>query len=304
MTRHLVLALAVLALAGCGARDEGVSPGAGQPLRVAMSPLNTGQGAVYAAQAAGQFKASGLAVNLIQSPDPASAVQAVQSGKADLAVTTEPDLLEARGRGARVVSVAALVQSPFTSLIGPGLSVRSVLDLATKPIGTQGLDYQRAFADTIFKQARVVDVGSDLAKALSSKKVSAVIAPFGGPSLPPGVRPIPVDRLQVPSFSEFVLVANQEKVDSGGDAIRSFVGALARGTRNLGAVKRGRLGTVLRGPEAARIRALMLPARGRPYGWQEPARWRAFAAWMRAHKLPEKGSAGAFTNALLPGEGL
>jgi putative hydroxymethylpyrimidine transport system substrate-binding protein len=243
-------------------------------------------------------------VRLSQSPDPASALRQVQVGKADLAVTTEPDLLEARGRGARVVSVAALVQSPFTSLIGPGLSVRSVLALATKPIGTEGFDYQRAFADTIFKEARVVDVGSNLAAALSSKKVAAVIAPFGGPSLPPRVKPIPVDRIGVPSFSEYVVVANQEAITRDGDAIRSFVGALARGTRNLGAVKQGRLGAVLRGPEATRVRALMLPPHGKPYGWHEPARWRAFAAWMRAHGLSQKGSAGAFTNSLLPGEGL
>ena len=50
------------------------------------------------------------------------------------------------GKGARIVSVATLVQSPFTSLIGPKLSFGALADLATKPIGTQGLDYQQAFA--------------------------------------------------------------------------------------------------------------------------------------------------------------
>lgn len=304
MTRPIVLALAAVALAGCGARDETLSTGSPQPLRVAMAPLNTGEAAVYAAQAGGQFKAAGLAVRMIQSPTAAAALQQVKQGRADLAVTTEPDLLEARGRGARVVSVAALVQSPFTSLIGPGLSVRSVLDLATKPIGTQGLDYQRAFAQTIFKRTHVVNVGSDLAAALSSKKVAAVIAPFGGPKLPGGVTPIPVDRVGVPTFSEYVLAANSEALGRRGDAIRGFVGALARGTRNLSAVRAGRLGAALKGPEAARVRALMLPARGRPYGWHDPARWRGFAAWMRAHGLPQKGASGAFTNTLLPGTGL
>jgi hypothetical protein len=60
----------------------------------------------------------------------------------------------------------------------------------------------------------------------------------------------------------------------------------------------------LRGGEAARVRALMLPPRGRPYGWHDAARWRRFAAWMRQHRLPQRGASGAFTNELLPGQGL
>jgi hypothetical protein len=197
------------------------------------------------------------------------------------------------------------VQSPFTSLIGPELTVSSALALATKPIGTQGLDYQQAMAETIFQKAHVVNVGADLARALASRKVAAVIAPFGGPALPAGVGVVPVDRLHVPTFSEYVLVANQDALARDHDAIRSFVGALARGTRNLSfAANRGPVAAFLKGGEAPRIRKFMLPPAGRPYGWQDGARWKAFAAWMRAHRLPQKGAAGAFTNALLPGQGL
>jgi putative hydroxymethylpyrimidine transport system substrate-binding protein len=308
MTRRSIplaaLALAaILALSGCGERKETLSPGAGTPVRVALAPLNAGEGAVFAADLGG-FGAAGLKVQLTVSADASTAIRKVEQGKADLAVATEPDLLEARGRGARVVSVAALVQSPFTSLIGPKLSVSSALALASKPIGTEGLDYQRAMADTIFQKAHVVNVGADLVHALSSKKVAAVIAPFGGPSLPAGVVPVPVDRLKVPTFSEYVLVANQDALSRDHDTIRSFIGALARGTRGLSAAaKQGPVADFLRGGEAARIRPFMLPPRGRPYGWQDAASWNKFAAWMRAHRLPQKGAAGAFTNALLPGQG-
>jgi hypothetical protein len=295
---------AVIAVSGCGARKEVLSPGSARPLRVALAPLNAGEGAVFAAQAGGQFRAAGLNAQMTVSADAATAIRKVEQGQADLAVGTEPDLLEARGRGARVVSVAALVQGPFQSLIAPKLSPASVLALATKPIGTEGLDYQQAFADTIFQRAHVVNVGSDLVKALASKKVAAVIAPFGGPRLPPGVGVVPVDRLRVPTFSEYVLVANQDAIGRDGDAIRSFVGALARGTRNLSAARNTTVGAFLKGREAANIRQFMLPPAGKPYGWQEAARWNRFAAWMRAHRLPQKGATGAFTNALLPGQGL
>jgi ABC-type nitrate/sulfonate/bicarbonate transport system substrate-binding protein len=295
---------AVLAVGGCGARKETRSPGPGRPLHIALAPLNVGENAVFAALAGDQFRAAGLDVRLSVSADAATAIRQVEQGKADLAVGTQPDLLEARGRGARVVSVAALVQGPFTSLIAPKLSPATVLALATKPIGTQGLDYQQAFAETIFQKANVVNVGSDLAGALASKKVGAVIAPFGGPSLPRGVGVVPVDHLKVPTYSEYVLVAREDAIGRNGDTIRSLIGALARGTHDLAGSQKFRIAIPLKGAEVARIRALMLPPPGRPYGWQEAARWRAFAAWMKAHRLAQKGSAGAFTNAFLPGQGI
>jgi ABC-type nitrate/sulfonate/bicarbonate transport system substrate-binding protein len=308
MTRVALIALcicALVALTGCGERKERLSPGAGRTLRVALAPLNAGEGAVFAAEAGGQFRAAGLNVKLSVSADAATAIRKVRQGQADLAVGTEPDLLEARGRGSRVVSVAALVQSPFTSLIAPRLSFASVIGFATKPIGTQGLDYQRAFAETIFpRKARVVDLGSNLMPSLASRRVAAVIAPFGGLPLPPGVGYIAVDRLRVPTFSEYVLVANEDAVGRDADAIRSFVGALARGTRKLGAAKQGAIAPFLKTREAASLRRLMLPPAGKPYGWHDAAKWRRFAAWMRAHGLPQKGAAGAFTNSLLPGQGL
>jgi putative hydroxymethylpyrimidine transport system substrate-binding protein len=301
------LIAAAVAVSGCGTRKARTDAASVKTFRVALSPLNVGENAVFAAQRENYFLQAGVKVQLSVAADSAAAVRKVQTGQADLAVGTEPDLLEARGKGAKVVSVAALVQSPFTSLIAPKLSLATVAALATKPIGTQGIDYQRAFAQTIFQKAgghaRVVDVGTDLTVALSQKRVAAVVAPFGGPTLPAGVVPIPVNRLGVPTFSEYVLVANQDALDRDGDTIRSVIGALARGTRMLGSSNGFGTAVPLRGAQVARTRALMLPPAGKPYGWQDPAAWRAFAAWMRASKLPVNG-AGAFTNRLLPGEGL
>jgi ABC-type nitrate/sulfonate/bicarbonate transport system substrate-binding protein len=298
--RIALLAACVLALAGCGERKETTTPTSQKTLRIALAPLNAGQAALFAAD----NERAGLDVEFSVSADPAASIGKLTQGRADLAVSTEPALLEARGKGARVVSVAALTQTPFTSLIGPKLSAGSVLDLATKPIGTQGLDYQKAMADTIFQKAHVVNVGNDLNGALASKKVAAVIAPFGGPKLPSGVTVIPVDRLKVPTFSEYVLVANEDAVKENAGVIRSYIGSLARGTRNITAArKQEAIAPFLRGPEAQHVRKLMLPPPGKPYGWHDAAKWTRFAAWMKQHGLPQKAS-GAFTNELLPGEGL
>ena len=47
------------------------------------------------------------------------------------------------------------------------------------------------------------------------------------------------------------------------------------------------------------------PPRGKPFGWQSPAQWKAFAAFMKKSGLLQgAGSAsGAFSNALLAGQG-
>jgi hypothetical protein len=308
--RIAVLALcslaAVLALAGCGTRKERTEPASTKTVRVALAPLNVGENAVFAAQRENYFVQSGVKVVLSVSPDAASAIKKVQQGQADLAVVPEPDLLEARGNRAKVVSVATLVQAPFTSLIGPKLSVGAVADLATKPIGTQGLDYQRAMAQTIFQKAggraRVVDVGDDLTRAFATKQVAAVIAPFGGPTLPPGVVTVPVDRLGVPTFSEYVLVANEAALDRDADDIRAVIVGLARGTRMLASSNDAGTAIQLKGDQVARIRALMQPPAGKPYGWHDAKKWGAFARWMQENRLPQLG-AGAFTNEFLPGAG-
>jgi hypothetical protein len=194
-----------------------------------------------------------------------------------------------------------MVQHPLTSLIGPKLSLGALIGLATKPIGTLGADYQQAFAETIFTRAHVVKVG-DPTKALRSKKVAALIAPTGSAPVPSGMQAIPVDRLKVPTFSEFVLVANEDAVAGNGAMIRGFVTALARGTRNLGAARRVPAVQKLPPAQIGRVRALMLPPAGKPYGWHDPAAWRRFADWMRAHRLQQK-LAGAFTNSFLPAQG-
>jgi putative hydroxymethylpyrimidine transport system substrate-binding protein len=306
MTFRRTLVAAVLAalaiLPGCGERKEVRAPKSLTVVRVALPRLNTGLNSLLAAKGAGYFEQAGLDVVPHVSADGATAIQQVEQGKALLGVASEPDLLEARGHNIRVVSVATIVQHPLTSLIGPKLSIGSIVGLATKPIGTQGLDYQQAFAETIFRRANVVKLGPDPVRALRSKKVAAVIAPVGTGKLPAGVNATPVDKLKVPTFGEYVLVANQDALGRDGDVIRSFVGGLARGTRNLAAARKVPFALPLRGIDAAKMRALMLPPAGRPYGWQDPVAWRRFAAWMRAHRLAQK-LPGAFTNSLLPGQG-
>lgn len=311
-----MIALAVApALSGCGERKVALAPVAPVALRIA-GPSGAGASPLDAAERTGGLREAGLNVSTTIVPSGRAAIDAVTSGRADIALASAPDVLEARDRGARVVAVAAVAQRPITVLVG--LRTGSLGDLAaliTKPIGTSGADYERAFAQTIFKRAqvRVAPYGADAAAALASKRFVTVLADAAVPNARAlrgrKLSAQPVDQLGVPRFDGAVLVVSEASRTRLGDPIRSLVGALARATSGLRAGKPGPVSGLARvvpgGDPAGLAKALppLLggPPPGRPYGWQQPADWQALGSWMRSRGLAKPDPAAAFTNAYLPG---
>ena len=324
--RRLLVPLAVICAlaAGCGEKEEKLGPGAPETLEVMLDFFpNADHAGIYAAEAGGHFKDVGLDVEIRRPPDPAAPLKQVAAGRVDLAISYEPEVLRARDKGLAVVAVGALVQAPLTSIISlPSANIRTPRDLDGKKVGTAGIDYQAAYLSAIAKQAGAEveqrDVGFNLSAALLSKKVDAVLGAFWnyeGTDLRLRGRNPQIIRLEeagVPAYDELVLVANADRED---DRIKRFIAALERGTNDL----RRNPGAALRGlldanrdldPRLQReVLDVTLPLfrapRGKPYGWQEPREWNAFARWMRDNGLLENlvDARGAFTNEYLPGAG-
>ena len=208
---------------------------------------NANHAGIYAAQAGGMFKQAGLDVTIRQPPDPAAPIKQVAAGRADLAISYEPEVLRARDQGLNVVAVGAVVRKPLTSIISlPKGKIRSPRDLEGKTVGTAGIDYQAAFLQTILDRAGVDpssvkqrNLGFNLVGPLVSGKVDATLGAFWnyeGVQLRQQKRKpriIRVDRAGVPTYDELVLVANADALERDGKRIRAFVGALARGTNAL-----------------------------------------------------------------------
>lgn len=322
----LVAALAA-AGAGCGARTEAVTPRRLAALKLSLIAPNAGEAPLYAATATGSFSQAGLSVSTSAAATPAQSLSRLAAGDADLAVSTAPALLEARDRGLHVVAVAALVNGPLSATIWlPGSGVRGVADLARRRIGTPGLDYQTAFAATVTGTSAgrlaIVDVGAAAAGALEHRRVDAVVGALSnqdGVALrAAGRHPsvTAVDSRGVPPFDELVVAAREGALGHDADAIRSFLGALARSTRGLRSGSQASVAAFAHADPALAGNAatvalretlpLLLPSAGRPYGYQDAASWRRFSDWMRSAGLLLHGSdpAHAFTNAYLPGVGL
>jgi putative hydroxymethylpyrimidine transport system substrate-binding protein len=328
----VALALPAMALgAACGEKEDVLEPGAPRPLSLMLDYFpNADHAGIYAAEGNGDFADAGLDVTIRQPPDPAAPIKQVAAGRVDLAISYEPEVLRARDQGLRVVAVGAVVRKPLTSIVSlPKADVRTPADLEGKTVGTAGIDYQSAYLRTILVDAGVDpstvterNVGFNFTPALLTGRVDATLGAFWnyeGTQLRLDRRNPQIIRMEqagVPTYDELVLVANESALERDGGKIRAFVSALARGTRALERDPARGIQPLLEAnpdldPRLQRAVVdvtlpLFLPAGERPFGWQDPDEWQAFAAWMRENRLlteiPDAG--GAFTNEFLPGQGL
>jgi putative hydroxymethylpyrimidine transport system substrate-binding protein len=326
----LLAALGIL-LAGCGEKEDVLEPSGSKRVELMLDYFpNADHAGIYAAQAGGHFEQAGLDVEIRQPPDPSAPIKQVAAGNVDLAISYEPEVFRARDLGLRVVSIAAIVQDPLTSIISlPKAKIRSPSDLKGQTVGTAGIDYQTAYLETILAEAglstdsvKVRNVGFNLTPALLTGRVDAVLGAFwnyeGTELRLKGKRPqiIRMEEAGVPNYDELVLVANEDALGRDGGKLRAFIGALSRGTRDLREDPNEAIDGLLEAnpdldPELQRVVVrvtlpLFFPPEGRPYGWQDPEQWDAFSAWMKDSNLLQKppDPASAYDNGLLPGAGL
>jgi putative hydroxymethylpyrimidine transport system substrate-binding protein len=329
--RLLPLLLLAIAAAGCGEKEDVLEPSGSKRVELMLDYFpNADHAGVYAAQAGGHFEQAGLEVEIREPPDPAAPIKQVAAGRVDLAISYQPEVMRARDQGLNVVSVGAVVREPLTSIVSlPEARIDTPRDLRGKTVGTAGIDYQSAYLQTILREAGVPpdsvrerNVGFSLTPALLTGRVDAVLGAFwnyeGTELRLRGRRPqvIRMDDAGVPPYDELVLVANADALERDGDKIRAFIGALSRGTRDLRREPDKAIEGLLEAnpdldPELQRAVVevtlpLFLPPRGKPFAWQDPAEWDAFAAWMQDNDLLENppDPQGAFENGLLPGSGL
>jgi len=333
--RKLAVLVAILAAAlvgaGCGEKKENVGPPGKQKLTVVLDYLpNPDHVGFYAAQSRGDFKRAGLDVDLQVPPDPSSPLKLLAAGRADLAISYEPEVLLARDRGLRVVSVGAVAQRPLTSIMALGSKgIRSPSDLAGKTVGTAGIPYQSAYLKTIEQRAGVapssvkqVDVGFNLVPAMLSGKADATLGAFwnieGVELARRGKHPsiIRMDQAGVPTYDELVVVARQSDLNTRANVIRRFLRALGQGydfaQRNPSAATSELVAAnpdLNEATSLAQVKAslpVFFPPKGKPFGFADPAAWQSYGQWMfRNHLLKQPPNAGdALTNEFLPGQGL
>jgi putative hydroxymethylpyrimidine transport system substrate-binding protein len=298
----LVVTAAVVA-AGCGEKSEDVTSSSPQPVDVALDfYVNPDHAGLYEAIDRGYFQDARLDVHPQVPSDPSAPIKEVATGRVDLAISYEPEVLLAHDQGLPVKAVAAIVPTPLTSLIWLADSgIRNVKGLRGKTVATAGIPYQDGYLSAILSRAGLssgdvnsIDVQQGLLPAILSGRAAAMLGGFlnveGVDLKLRGKNPtvIPVNKLGIPTYDELVLVANSDRIGDESQTLRLFIAALERGTEAAVADPASATKVVLDAGKglnprftAAEVRrTLPLLAQkntGHPYGYMDPRQWTAFA---------------------------
>jgi putative hydroxymethylpyrimidine transport system substrate-binding protein len=330
----LLTVLAGLLVAGCGEKTEAVTGAAGsrQPFTLMLDWVpNADHAGIYQAIADGDFAKAGLDLHVQIPSDPAAPLKLVAAGKVDAAISYEPELLLARNQNLPLVSVAALVQRPLTSIVSVGSKhITSPAKLKGKRVGNAGIPYQHAYLTTILARAGVpqssvkeINVGENLVPAMLSGRVDATLGAYWNveaiqlAQLHKHPNVIHMEQVGVPNYDELIVVVRKNTIVNHPDLVRRFVQALGRGYEAVRRNPQAAVNNLVHASsgldpklQLASITATLpafFPANpADPWGWQDPKQWTAYGQWMLSHHLISNPNAvvDASTNELLAGQGL
>ena len=204
--------------------------------------VNPDHAPLVIAKARGLFRDEGLAVELIAPADPNDPPKLVAAGKADLAISYQPQLHIQVAQGLPLQRIATLIATPLASLVvldkGP---VRTIADLKGRKIGYSVGGFEEVLLATMLENHKIaatdvtlINVNFALSPALLSGHVDAVIGAFRNFELnqlaiegSPGRAFFPEEE-GVPPYDELIVVAAHER--AGDKRLRRLVDALERAT--------------------------------------------------------------------------
>ncbi|MEP5759919.1 MAG: ABC transporter substrate-binding protein [Litoreibacter sp.] len=205
--------------------------------------VNPDHGPVIIAQEKGYFADVDLDVEVIAPADPSDPPKLVAAGKADLAISYQPQLHLQIHEGLPLQRVGTLVATPLNCLLaladGP---IKSPADLKGGKVGFSVGGVEEAVLGHVLNthgltldDVELINVNWSLSPSLMSGQVDAVIGAFRNFELNQmeieGVegRCFYVEEEGVPPYDELIYVANPETMDA--DMIRRFLSATEKATQ-------------------------------------------------------------------------
>ena len=205
--------------------------------------VNPDHGPIIIAEEKGYFKDAGLEVEVIAPADPADPPKLVAAGRAELAISYQPQLHLQVAEGLPLMRVGTLVATPLNCLLvladGP---VKSIADLRGGKVGFSVAGVEEALLTTILERNGVgldeidlVNVNWSLSPSLMSGQVDAVIGAFRNFELNQmdieGVkgRCFYLEEEGLPAYDELIYIANRDSMNK--DVIRRFLQATELATQ-------------------------------------------------------------------------
>jgi len=252
----------------------------------------------------GYFAKQGLDVDLVVASDAAAPAKLVAAGKADVAISYQPDLMLMVKEGVPVVRFGTLIDSPLNCLIalkdGP---VKSLADLKGKTIGNSVTTFQEAYLNAILgtvglsaKDVNVVNLNYNLIPPLLAGQVDAILDGYRNVELiqledqgHPAQAWFP-EQNGVPGYDELIYVAAADKVNSD-PRLPRFLAALKEATAFIEAHPDQALATFLKAHSdldnelTKKQYAATLPYFAKDPGELDQGRYLGFASFLKANGL-------------------
>ena len=205
--------------------------------------INPDHGPLIVAQQKGYFTEQDLEVNLVEPADPSMPPKLVAAGKADMAITYQPQLHVMVDQALPLTRIGTLVATPLNSLVvlaeGP---VKTLADLKGKKVGYSVGGYEEALMRAMLSQhgltlddIEMINVNWSLSPSLITGKVDAVIGAYRNFELNqmdleghPG-HAFYIEEEGVPAYDELVLVINNK--DRGDNRHTRFIAAIEKATQ-------------------------------------------------------------------------
>ncbi len=203
--------------------------------------VNPDHATLIIAEKKGFFAEAGLEVEMIEPGNPNDPPRLVAAGRADLAVSYQPQLHIQVDQGLPLTRVATLVATPLTTLLalqdGP---VETVADLKGRKVGYSVGGFEDAVLGAMLENAGItlddvelINVNFSLSPALLSGQVDAVIGAYRNFEL----NQLEIEGYQgrafypeehgVPAYDELIVVARNDRLED--PRIAAFIGAIERG---------------------------------------------------------------------------
>ncbi|WP_134683933.1 ABC transporter substrate-binding protein [Brevibacillus migulae] len=316
-----ITSLALLVgLSACGSQPEANPPSTGEtPAAAAPEELtialdwypNAVHSFLYAAEEQGYFKEENLKVNLQMPSDTGDPLKMVAAGKVDIAISYQPQVIQARSEGIPVVSVGALVRHPLNIIMAREDSgIKSPKDLAGKQIGYPSIPLDESIVRNVVKAdggddsgLSFTDIGFDIVPALTAKRVDAVVGGYINHEKlileKNGVNVVSFEPSQygVPDYYELVLATSDDTLGKKEKAIAAFLRAITKGQAYVKDNKEAALKLLLAKQaqefpleddietKSLNILLPLMDAGSEPFGAQSKDSWQTMIDWMTKEKL-------------------
>ncbi|MEG0471136.1 MAG: ABC transporter substrate-binding protein [Solibacillus sp.] len=244
----LILASFAIIAAGCTGKSDAQEKNELEEISIMLDWYpNAVHSAIYVAKEKGYFKDAGLDVEIVMPADTNDPLKLAATGKVDLAISYQSQLLVSRAEDIPVVSVAALVRHSLDAIMYKEESgIQSPKDLEGKRVGYPSTTVSEAVVASMVandggdvQQVKMTDVGWDLMPSLATDQVDAVVGAYINHEMVLlekegyNIDLLNLEDFGVPDNYELVVVTGEKTFEQKKDQITKFWQAVTKGQQDV-----------------------------------------------------------------------